>query len=342
MGPLRRSSRSDLTSSSSSRLRVLFVGHRFPPDGAGGYELHCASLRRHLVSRGHTVQVLVGTRGLNIDARDPAVRRSLRWKAQDVELDHESAWAFERHNRAELEATLDSFAPDVVVWWRLAESSMSLVELVRERAIPALGIVGDGWLHEGRGRDPWDRYRVEPLDYSDAGPWVFNSHRLRRSTARMGIPLARTAVLSPGVDLTLFRPGPRRPWSGRLLYAGRVSPAKGVDVAVDALAELPGAQLTIVGDGDPAYVAGLERRAASLGLATRVRVRPAVGRSELAEHYRAADAVLFPVRREEPLGLVPLEAMGVRHPGRRHRDGRLGRVPGARGERAVGRFRRPT
>src|SRR5204862_2790770 len=38
------------------------------------------------------------------------------------------------------------------------------------------------------------------------------------------------------------------------------------------------------------------------------------GRDEIADAYEQADAVIFPVRWEEPWGLVPLEAMGKGRP----------------------------
>jgi glycosyltransferase involved in cell wall biosynthesis len=99
------------------------------------------------------------------------------------------------------------------------------------------------------------------------------------------------------------------------LYVGRIDERKGVTDAVASLAELPGeAVLTVVGGGSAGEIGSLRSQAAALGLTERVRIvgmRPA---AELRAHYEAADAVLFPVRWEEPWGLVPLEAMGMGRP----------------------------
>jgi glycosyltransferase involved in cell wall biosynthesis len=83
--------------------------------------------------------------------------------------------------------------------------------------------------------------------------------------------------------------------------------------AIAALAELPAHSLTIIGGGDEAYRATLERQAATLGVSDRVafEVHP---RKELPAAYARADAVLFPVNWDEPFGLVPLEAMAVGRP----------------------------
>lgn len=92
-----------------------------PPDGIGGYELHCEAVRRHLGANGHRVRVLVGRRGPAAAAILPfAVRRSLRWVTPGTRLERAEALAFERHNRAELADELDVFPPGVVCWWRLA------------------------------------------------------------------------------------------------------------------------------------------------------------------------------------------------------------------------------
>jgi glycosyltransferase involved in cell wall biosynthesis len=50
------------------------------------------------------------------------------------------------------------------------------------------------------------------------------------------------------------------------------------------------------------------------GLEDRVRFDGPVARSRLAEAYGEADALVFPVRWNEPFGLVPLEAMSCGTP----------------------------
>ncbi len=112
----------------------------------------------------------------------------------------------------------------------------------------------------------------------------------------------------------LFPRAAPAPWRWRLLYVGRIDPRKGIDLAITALAELPGeATLTIAGSGDEAYRAELERLARALGVAESVTFT-SLPRAELAGLYAKADAVVFPVRWREPWGLVPLEAMAVGRP----------------------------
>src|SRR5436305_1531319 len=105
------------------------------------------------------------------------------------------------------------------------------------------------------------------------------------------------------------------PWAWQLLYIGRVDPQKGIDTAVRALAQLPTqATLEVWGSGHERYVAEMQALAGELGLHERVRFRGWAGPADRLTAFRDADVVVFPVRWEEPFGLVPLEAMGLGRP----------------------------
>jgi glycosyltransferase involved in cell wall biosynthesis len=135
-------------------------------------------------------------------------------------------------------------------------------------------------------------------------------HQLERTEEAIG-PLPTAQIAHAGVDEDLFKAAPEHPWSWRLLYCGRIDPRKGIDLAVASLPLLPEkASLLVVGDGDPEHLAELERMAAELGVSDRVRFER-VERDRLPATFAEHDVLLFPVRWEEPWGLVPLEAMAV-------------------------------
>jgi glycosyltransferase involved in cell wall biosynthesis len=133
-----------------------------------------------------------------------------------------------------------------------------------------------------------------------------------RAAAAWDLPTSRVVHL--GADRAAFHEAEERPWSWRLLYAGRIDPRKGIDTAIEALALLPAkATLRVFGGGDEEHLRELRDLAAARGVAARVEFA-AGGREELAAEYAAADVLLFPVRWREPWGLVPLEAMAVGTP----------------------------
>jgi glycosyltransferase involved in cell wall biosynthesis len=95
-----------------------------------------------------------------------------------------------------------------------------------------------------------------------------------------------------------------------LAFAGRLGPQKGLDVALSALASVPGVTLAIAGAGPDRR--GLERRADELGLAGRVRFLGSLSRDGVLRLFRAADASLLPSSWENfPHTVVEALAVGT-------------------------------
>jgi len=139
-----------------------------------------------------------------------------------------------------------------------------------------------------------------------------------------GLSGARLTVVPAGVDLDVFTPdGPAAPHDGiELLFAGRLQPLKGPDVALRTLAEVrrhrDDVRLRIVGgasggSGVATSVEALSALAEELGVAEHVVFEPALPQAELAARLRAADLVLVPSR-SETFGLIALEAQACGTP----------------------------
>jgi len=116
-----------------------------------------------------------------------------------------------------------------------------------------------------------------------------------------------------GIDTRRFTPGPRdmalrarltdgNPNELLVLYVGRHSPEKRLDLIRDPLASVPGARLAMVGGG-PSHEQ-LKRHFRG----TRTTFPGFLRGEELVDAYRAADVFLFPST-TETFGLVALEAM---------------------------------
>jgi len=274
--------------------RVLTIGNLWPPAGAGGYERIWVAAVDALRAAGSEVRVLTSNAPVPA-AADDAVRE-LRWYSRDgawLRPGVLGAWGIERHNARVLERELRGFAPDVVLFFAMGGLSLSLVERVD---VPAVGVVGDGWMIYGPDADAWMRLRRRRPRLEHVH-WLFISQAARE---RAGADLPHTGIAHPGVDPAAFPRAPERPWGWRLALVGRSAPEKGVDVALAALAQLPEAMLVMDAPGEHAPVERVEFRRSAPGAVART--------------YADADAVLFPVTWNEPWGLVPLEAMSVGRP----------------------------
>ncbi len=128
-------------------------------------------------------------------------------------------------------------------------------------------------------------------------------------------------VASPGVATAFFSPGDRAGarralgWGDEpvLLFVGRIQPLKGVDVAVQTLAELENkkTKLIIVGGASGSFGSSesthVRKLICDFHLNDRVHFVEPQPHHLLSTYYRAADVVLVPSR-SESFGLVALEA----------------------------------
>jgi D-inositol-3-phosphate glycosyltransferase len=131
----------------------------------------------------------------------------------------------------------------------------------------------------------------------------------------------RIEIVPPGVDHSVFFPADRERARRRigvhdrrvLLFAGRIQPLKGVDLAVRTVAALDDPSVVLLVVGGPSGPDGEKelRRTKELihqlGVGEQVRFVPAQPHDRLRDFYCAADVCIVPSR-SESFGLVALEA----------------------------------
>jgi D-inositol-3-phosphate glycosyltransferase len=175
--------------------------------------------------------------------------------------------------------------------------------------------------------EPARRIEAERLVVATADRVVAASQHEKTLLQRLyGAEDARVAVIPCGVNLDRF--APIDPPAARaelglradgqyLLFVGRLEPLKGLELLLDAMAELEdSAPVLLVAGGDErssGYVAALRARAARLGVGEDVRFLGAVPQERLPLYYSAADVCVVPSYYES-FGLVALEAMACGTP----------------------------
>ena len=202
------------------------------------------------------------------------------------------------------------------------------------QSMHTLGKVKNLALAGGDCAEPEIRIRGEGEVVAAADRLVANTAEEARQLVELyGASPWRVETVSPGVDLSVFRPSSVAAARRRLglpadavvlVFAGRIQPLKGPDVVLHAAASLlrlsPGLarRLVVVFVGGPSgsevgAPGRLDGLAADLGLSGCVRLEPPCPQRELADWYRAATVVLVPSH-SESFGLVALEAQACGTP----------------------------
>lgn len=332
-------------------MRVLFLSNYFPPNGKGGYELQCDEVAQELALRGHRVTILT-SRVSGADASDLDGRVSvLRQLHLEVEygLADTTFRLFRDRNRHEDEdvqrvrQVVAEFRPDVaVVWgmWNIHRSVPATAErLMAGRTVYYLcdywPSLPSAYLQQwrapsGRMLTQWPKRLVgrivaaklarDPLVQLRLERPVCVSHAVRDLLVDGGVPVPHAQVIYLGIEPSKFsrRNGTtdRTGGSLRLLYAGRLSPEKGVHTAIRAMAFLhqqsdQHVTLDIIGRGDERYARMLKNLVQKHHLNARVAFHGSMDRNEMPAVFSKHDVLIFPSEWEEPFARTVLEAMAA-------------------------------
>lgn len=170
-------------------------------------------------------------------------------------------------------------------------------------------------LYSNLGRPSWRR-ELERAAEAAAAIVCVSSRLATDVVDHLGADPAKVAVVPNTYDADRFCEVERTRGEGvRFVSVGRLVPEKGHDVLLEAFArvagEIPGARLTIVGDG--VRRTALESQAASLGIGDRVRFTGALAGDDLAAELAGADVFVLPSR-SEGFGVVLVEALATGMP----------------------------
>ncbi|WP_147106660.1 glycosyltransferase [Nesterenkonia populi] len=223
-------------------------------------------------------------------------------------------------------------------YWISGLAGMRLAESLQAQLVHTMHTIG----RVKQERDPRvqedpRRHIAEEQIAQAASALTANTPRDAADLARVfEVPESRILGVRPGVDLGIFhppagddpRPGPLDGRPLRLTFAGRLQQHKGPQVAVSAVARLSrlypeqAVELTIAGRQSGPDAVDIQRLAEAEGIAERIRYLDPLPHPELAQLFRASDAVLVPSY-SESFGLVALEALACGTPVLAHDVGGL-------------------
>ena len=299
-------------------MRVLVVSGIWPPD-VGGPASHAPQLASFLAGRGHTVEAVVTAVAPPALEAYPVrfVRRSLPPGLRHLAVARLVASRARRADVVYVTSMIGRAAAGCVV-----ARTPFVIKLVADPAYERARRGGefDGRLEEfgsyRGGLRVATLRRVRNAAVLRAAHVICPSAYLARLAGTWGVPETRVSVVpNPAPELGELASREelraRVPVEGALLvFAGRLTQPKALDVALDAVARVDGTHLLVVGDG-PERPA-LEEHAHRLRLNGRVTFAGSRPRTEVLELLRAADAAILTSTWENfPHGVVEALAVGT-------------------------------
>ena len=283
--------------------------------------IRVAALARTLAGLGHQVTIY---------ARKDAPARPRTSAAGAVTIEYLPAGPAAPLPEDKLLGQMGNFSAELARCWRLRPPDVvhahfwtsGLAALAAARELPMPVVQTFHSLGPPVTGQPPVRSRFEALIARSVKTVLAGSTRELSALARMGVPRTSIRLVPAGVDVRAFGPaGPvaRRSKRPRLLAVSTLQTAHGLGTAVEALARVPGAELVVAGGPPQAELAAdpvlqeLVRQAQRLGVSDRLMFTGKVTGARTAALLRSADLYVH-VALDEPVGLLPLEAMACGTP----------------------------
>jgi glycosyltransferase involved in cell wall biosynthesis len=325
-------------------MRILVVSALYPPVAFGGYEVECSGVVERLREQ-HDVLVLTGDRDRARAGEDAAVRRELASLTADSRGARRAPYASLQAVRAARRA-LD-WGPDFVYAWNGASIPQAALRVLADSDVPLAFRICEHWfgaifLNDQFMRELLPAERTPARAAWAAGCRAFNALpalRLRpRAPLRTAISwnseaIKRMVAVQPFVEPVLERVGHSVPRYGdvydavvrapaaepEITFLGRVTPYKGVGVAIKALAQLRSehgipARLVIVGPEDSDHGAAMRALAERLGVGAAVSWLGPLAPAQVAAQLARTHALIVSSVWDEPFPLVTIEGALARVP----------------------------
>jgi len=306
-------------------MRILLWAESFYPDVGGGAVMNTQFVAE-MERRGHAFLILAGAN--NEQYRPPvvAIHGAPIYRFPFAQLIQQNRLADIKTVCRHLHDLLTDFQPDLIHVPECGPNNFFLLLCHSSFRVPLVHTI-QALIPQAAGIPGLMTRTLRQMD------WVAAVSQTMLDDARKLVTeiTGRSSLIYNGAMMPPLEPTPLSPElfdSPRLLFIGRLVHDKGVDLLLDAFAQIlkifPRAHLTLAGDGFEREQ--LERHVVELGMRAAVEFLGWVMPEKTPEWVNAATMVVVPSRWREPFGLVALEAMQMARPVVASRVGGLAEV----------------
>jgi glycosyltransferase involved in cell wall biosynthesis len=320
-------------------MRILVLSTLYPPVAVGGYEVECSGVVERL--REHH-DVLVLTSELDRARVGASGRPDIRRELDGLTPDKHGAL---RAPRASLRAVGSArraleWGPELVYCWNGSSIPQAALRVLADSGVPLAFRVCEHWFGSIFVNDQFMRELLPDERSPTRAVWAAGCRALntlpplrlnptaplRAAISWNSEAIRRMVQMQPFVEPVLERVGHSVPRHGDLyaevvrqpapepeiVFIGRVTPYKGISVAIEALALLRSeyaisARLVAIGPEDPDHGGEMRSLAERLGVAEAISWRGSCPPEEVAAALARAHVLIVPSVWEEPFPLVTIE-----------------------------------
>jgi len=298
-------------------MRICMLARSLPVHTKGGMEDHIFTLCRGLASAGHDVHVITARRNNKTHERINGV--DLHYIDADWRRYGKRYWNNARQKFSELDAKekFDLIHSQSSAGYGMINTRTPMIVSFHGTSIDEIKTAFNtyGFSAKTLVLAAYHYYffvtRGKRLAKHAAAVIATSNEQHKIIERNYGVEKRRIFDVYNGIDADIFSPGKKR--NGKTILAvARLIKEKGVQYAIEALADIKDANLVVVGDGP--YRKQLEDMAKKLGVTKRVKFTGYVEMGKLPGYFNSCDVFVNATVRQNGYDLTILEAMSCEKP----------------------------
>lgn len=216
------------------------------------------------------------------------------------------------HLPGNIMSCLKRVAPDIVIAFEYNLAALQCLAWCKIHGRKFIHLT-DGTLYSERNIGKIQRL-ARKIVVSKADAFIASGSKAKEKLIHWGAPETKIFVSLLTINVDEYRKVKKEPQTGRILYVGRMTKQKGVDLLINAVAEMAEEfNLRVVGSGTENEIQTLKQLAVKKKVSDKITWCGFKEGQELLDEYRKAELFILPTR-GDCFGLVLVEALCAKLP----------------------------